>query len=240
MTSSVSRVMATDVVSVGEDAGYKEVVDVLVAHAVSAVPVVDAEGRAVGVVSEEDLLHKEEFKDEDASDDYRPPLRARLRARLEGAGLHAHRASDKAAASTARELMSAPPVTASPDTSVVRAARLMERHGVKRLPVVDDRGRLVGLVTRRDLLRVFDRADGDIAAQVRRELDETLGPDAGRAVAASVDDGRVRLTGRVNRRSDAELLVRRAGSVEGVVSVDDALKWRVDDIVPPHVQWRTP
>ncbi|WP_017624390.1 CBS domain-containing protein [Nocardiopsis chromatogenes] len=133
--------------------------------------------------------------------------------------------------------MSAPPVTTAPDASVVQAARLMERRGVKRLPVVDGRGRLVGIVTRRDLLRVFDRDDAAISAEVRHELDDALG-SAARAVEARVEDGRVRLSGRVDRRSDGERLARHTASVEGVVGVDDALSRRVDDVVPAHVQWR--
>lgn len=237
MPSAVSRVMTTNVLSVGEDAADKEIVDVLLSASVSAVPVVGADGRVSGVVSDQDLLHKEEFKRVAPDEDYWPPLRARLRALLSGAGPGRRRAADKAAAATARDLMSAPAVTTSPDASVVQAARLMERRGVKRLPVVDGRGRLVGIVTRGDLLRVFDRDDASISVEVRRELEDTLGP-AARSVEADVEEGRVRLTGRVNRRSDGERSARRTASVEVVVGVDNALKWRVDDVVPDHVQWR--
>ncbi|WP_083939506.1 CBS domain-containing protein [Nocardiopsis chromatogenes] len=86
MPSAVSRVMTTEVLSVGEDAAYKEIVDVLLSASVSAVPVLAADGRVAGVVFEQDLLHKEEVKRVDPDEEYWPPLRARLRARLSGAG----------------------------------------------------------------------------------------------------------------------------------------------------------
>lgn len=234
MDSTVRDVMAAEVFSITEDTGYRDIVEALVSHRVSALPVTDPDGRVIGVVSEEDLLHKEEFKDDDQ---YWPPMRARLRSRLSGGGLRTIRAAAKAAAERAAELMTSPAVTVPPDASVVAAARLMERRGVKRLPVVDADQRLVGMVSRRDLLLVFLRQDADITEAVRSEL-----ADAARGLRtdrpdASVLNGVVTLSGSVERRSEAQSLVRRASLVEGVVSVVSELAWRIDDVIPEHVRW---
>ncbi|ADH66547.1 MULTISPECIES: CBS domain-containing protein [Nocardiopsis] len=222
---TVSDVMTTEVFSVTGDTGYREIAEMLVTHGVSALPVTNGEGCVVGVVSDEDLLHKEEF----TGGDYAPPLRARLRARLGSGGS----AGDKATARNAAELMTGPAVTVSSDASVVLAARLMERHGVKQLPVVDGDGHLLGIVSRRDLLSVFVREDEDIAEETRGVIREVL-PEP----AATVKDGVVRLTGDVEHRSDVEKLIHRVRQIEGVVAVDSELRWHADDVVPQHVQWR--
>ncbi|WP_017570208.1 CBS domain-containing protein [Nocardiopsis halotolerans] len=222
---TVRDVMTAEVFSVTEDTGYREVAEALVTHGVSALPVTNGEGRVVGVVSEGDLLHKEEF----TGGDYDPPLRARLRARLGAGGS----AGDKAAARNATELMTRPAVTVASDASVVLAARLMERHGVKQMPVVDGDGNLIGIVSRRDLLSVFVREDDDIAEETRSVIREIL-PEP----IATVEDGVVRLTGEVEHRSDVEKLIHRVRQIEGVVAVDSELRWHADDVVPQHVQWR--
>ncbi|MEY9214527.1 CBS domain-containing protein [Thermobifida halotolerans] len=236
MDSTVVRdIMTAAPPSVVEDAGFREVVRTLVTHRVSALPVVDRDGRVVGVVSEEDLLHKEEFT---GDDDYSPPLRARLRARLSGTDAHAERGEDKALANRADELMSHPAITVFPDTSAAQAARTMERHGVRQLPVVTDDERLAGMVTRRDLLLVFLRDDNDLAREVHAELVAAIRPVRGEPPALSVDDGVVTLWGTVERRSLAQTLIRRVSRLEGVVDVVSDLDWRIDDVVPEYVRWR--
>ncbi|MDT0304920.1 CBS domain-containing protein [Streptomonospora wellingtoniae] len=243
MRSTVADVMTTGVASVTEDTGYKDIAQALLDQGVSALPVLDSEGGVVGVVSEEDLLHKEEFKDTDRDNNYRPPLRARLRSRLAGAGVLVERADEKAVATSAAELMTRPAVTVSPDAGVVEAARLMERRGVKRLPVVDAAGSLVGMVGRRDLLRVFLQDDEAIAAAVQAEIDHLAaamkGTDITAAmkstdITASVDDGRVELTGSVHHRSTGHTLARLVNRIEGVVSVDNRISWHVDDLLMPY------
>ncbi|TMS00302.1 CBS domain-containing protein [Nonomuraea basaltis] len=226
MRAKVSDVMTRDVASVNGSTPFKEVAEILIAHAVSAVPVVDAEGHVIGVVSEADLLRKEEFREQFYREGYRPPLRARLRERM---GREGHKAGEKALGDTAAELMTAPAVTITPADTTVEAARLMQEHGVKRLPVVDEDGTLLGIVSRHDLLKVFVRQDGDIAQEVREDvLDRSLWVDTD-DVRIRVDRGVVTLSGSVNRRSDAEIATRMVQRVNGVVDVIDKLEWKEDD-----------
>ncbi|MBB6349983.1 CBS domain-containing protein [Nonomuraea muscovyensis] len=233
MRVTVNSVMTREVASVNGSTPFKDIAEILIAHAVSAVPVVDAEGHVIGVVSEADLLRKEEFREQFYREGYQPPLRARLRDRV------GHRGRNKAAGSTAvgntaAELMAAPAVTTTPDATTVEAARLMEEHGVKRLPIVDDDGILLGIVSRRDLLKVFVRQDGDIAREVREEvLDQGLWVDTD-DVRVRVGNGVVTLSGSVNRHSDAELAVRMTQHVNGVVDVIDKLQWEEDDMPGWH------
>ncbi|MER5419031.1 CBS domain-containing protein [Streptosporangium roseum] len=225
MRVEVKDVMTTQVSSVNGSTPFKDVAEVLIAHGVSALPVVDGEGHVIGVVSEADLLRKEEFRERYYREGYRPPLRARLRHRLSQEGTD----GGKAHGDTAAQLMTAPAVTIGPRASIVTAVRLMEEHGVKRLPVVDDDGLLEGIVSRHDLLKVFVRRDADIADEVREEiLRHTLWPQPNDATA-TVAQGIVTLTGRMHRRSDAQFAARMAGRVNGVVDVVDKLQWDQDD-----------
>jgi CBS domain-containing protein len=212
----VKDVMTNVVVAVRERANYKEIVDALAEYGVSAVPVLDEDDRVVGVVSEADLLPKVEF----AGDDLRARRFERIRRRT---------ARAKAAGDTAGELMTSPAITTRPGASIVEAARLMEDERVKRLPVVGDEGRLAGIVTRRDLLRVYLRPDAAIRADVMEEvLHKALGigpPEVG----VEVVNGVVTLAGTVGRRSTAQFAVRLTRAVPGVVDVVDELTYRNDD-----------
>ncbi|WP_326793200.1 CBS domain-containing protein [Streptomyces sp. NBC_00841] len=135
-------------------------------------------------------------------------------------------------ATTAGELMTTPAVTVHPEQRVSDAARLMERQDVDRLPVVDEEDRLIGIATRRDLLRVFLRTDEEIRQQVVEEvLVSALGLPPG-AVAVSVRDGMVVLEGRLHRRSDVPLAVRSTWRLEGVVGVVSRLGFDIDDCRP--------
>jgi CBS domain-containing protein len=209
--------MTSTVVAVRERADYKEIVDALAEYGVSAVPVLDEDDRVVGVVSEADLLPKVEF----AGDDPRLRLFERSRRRT---------ARAKAAGDTAAELMSSPAITTVPDASIVEAARLMENERVKRLPVVGEEGRLAGIVTRRDLLRVYLRPDAAIAREVMSEVFGTATGIRPTDVRVEVADGVVKLSGTVERRSGAQLALRLAHAVTGVVDVVDELTYRHDDI----------
>ncbi|MEU1911351.1 CBS domain-containing protein [Streptomyces massasporeus] len=204
----VSDVMTHTVVAVGRDASFKDVVKLMQEWKVSALPVLEGEGRVIGVVSEADLLIKEEFRDSD-SDRY-----TELR-----------RMSDlaKAGGMTAADVMSTPAVTVHPDATVAQAARIMAQRNVKRLPVVNDEGLLEGVVSRADLLKVFLRTDDEIAEEIHREILVPLFPAAPEPVRVEVADGVVTLTGGVRDTSLVPIVARLVRSVEGVVDVDVAL-----------------
>ncbi len=226
MHKKVRDVMTREVASVNGSTPFRDIAEVLVAHEVSAVPVVDGEGHVIGVVSEADLLRKEEFREQYYREGYRPPLLARLRdlAARPGAG-----AEEKALGETAAELMTAPAITIRPYTSVVSAARVMAERGIKRLPVVDDEGRLEGVVSRHDLVKVFAQSDDEIAREIREEiLDDALWADTS-GVDVQVNDGVVTLGGTMPRPADARILVRMVERVNGVLDVIDMLTWQEGD-----------
>ncbi|MBN3932363.1 CBS domain-containing protein [Streptomyces verrucosisporus] len=221
----VRDLMTADVVSVREDARYREILDALDRNRVSALPVVDAEDRVVGVVSEADLLRAEGH----TGDRPRSPLPRLPRP---------PRPPDRTG--TARELMTAPAVTVGPDEPVAQAARLIEGRGVKRLPVVDGERRLLGIVSRRDLVRMHVRPDADIRADiVDGVLKHTLWV-APSQVDVHVGDGVAELRGQVDRRTTAAFAVRLTEQVPGVVRVVDHLTWDEDDPTPPGVVVRLP
>ncbi|GLX01912.1 hypothetical protein Misp02_59980 [Microtetraspora sp. NBRC 16547] len=226
MRVKVKDVMTTHVVSVNGSTPFKDVAEVLIAHSVSAVPVVDGEGHVIGVISEADLLRKEQFKEQYYREGYQPPLRSRLRHRLTEKN---HSIKDTAHGDTAAELMTSPAVTIPPGASVVSAIRLMDQHGVKRLPVVDAEGILIGIISRQDMLRVFVRSDTQIAKEVRDDVvGNSLWLETSQ-IEVEVWQGIVTLTGWTTRRSDAAIVVAMARRVHGVVDVVDRLEWGEDD-----------
>ena len=219
MHSLVKDLMTAHVVTVGPATPFKEIVARLAQHRVSALPVVDDAGRVLGVVSEADLLLKEEFPDPDAD----LPLFWTRRRRLE---------RDKAAGSTARDLMSVALVSISPEATVAEAARRMHTANVKRLPVIGEGGRLVGIVSRGDLLKVFNRPDHVIRREIMDDIivgEFMMAPDR---FFIHVDDGVVVLQGRVERHSLLPYLFRAVHAVEGVVRVEDRLAYDIDDVEP--------
>ena len=199
----VRDVMRTDVVTVGKKASYKQVVEVMAERMVNAVPVVTKDGHVAGVVSEFDLLLKEE----------------RNLRRL-GAGLPARSRHERkrAEARTAAALMTSPAITIHPDAPVGVAARLMNGHHIRRLPVVDPAGKLIGIVSRRDLLSVFLRPDEEIAAEVHGVLTGVLlaEPDG---VEVKVSEGVVTLSGTLARADLIPVAERLASDIDGVVTV---------------------
>ncbi|CCK32514.1 hypothetical protein BN159_8136 [Streptomyces davaonensis JCM 4913] len=192
----VSDVMTHTVVAVGSEASFKEIVALLDEWKVSALPVLAGEGRVVGVVSEADLLLKEEFRDTEQGD-----LADRV----------------KAGAVTAGELMSAPAVTVHADASLAEAARIMARRHVKRLPVVDGVGLLQGVVSRSDLLKVFLRSDEEIAEEIRGSVLGQL--PFTEPLSVSVTEGVVTLGGALPDRALVPVLARAVRAVEGVVDI---------------------
>jgi CBS domain-containing protein len=219
---NVGDVMTTNVATVREETPYREIVDVLAHRQISAVPVIDGFDRVLGVVSEADLLHKIETEGH-------PETRRVFESRRRRS------ARVKAGATVARDLMTVPAVTAMPHTLIPAAARLMDAEAVKRLPVVNDLGRLVGIVTRSDLLKVHLRPDADIRHDVvEGVLHRVLAVRDG-TVRVETRDGIVTLTGELDRRSAAITAVRLAQAVAGVVAVDDKLTFTYDDTALEHL-----
>ncbi|MGW7409962.1 CBS domain-containing protein [Streptomyces sp. NPDC054833] len=195
---TVSDVMTHTVVAVGRDAPFKEIVELIDQWKVSALPVLEGEGRVVGVVSEADLLPKEEFRD---GEDEAAGRSERI----------------KAGAPTAGELMGAPAVTVHADATVAEVARIMARRHVKRLPVVDRVGPLQGVVGRSDLLKVFLRDDEEIAQEIRHTV---LGqPPVTTPLTVQVAEGVVTLGGSLPDRMLVPVVARAVRAVEGVVDI---------------------
>ncbi|MFF7728784.1 CBS domain-containing protein [Streptomyces sp. NPDC008001] len=202
---TVDDVMSHTVVAVSQTASYKEIAKTLAEWKVSAMPVLAGEGRVIGVVSEADLLAKEEYKGREPPDAARPEELAELA---------------KAGARTAEDLMSTPAITVHADATIAEAARTMALKGVKRLPVVDAEGKLVGIVSRADILKIYLRSDEDIAEEVRDEIVAHLFPHRRPSVEVRVEEGVVALSGRLPDATIAPLVARLVRAVEGVVDVD--------------------
>ncbi len=215
--NSVGEIMTRDVVSVRGTTGYKEIVATLAEHTLTAVPVVDDIGQVLGVVSEADLLHKVEM-----AGVQRPHrLLERKRARI---------ARDKAEADVAYHLMTAPAIVIRAHDSVAHAARLMDLERVKRLPVVGADGRLIGIVSRGDILRLYLRDDEEIRREVTEEvLLRTLWIDP-QNLNVAVDHGVVTLAGTLDRRSAIPIVLRLVHTVAGVVDVVNHLSYHYDDV----------
>jgi CBS domain-containing protein len=216
----VRELMTEHVITIGPEAPIKEVARILVENRISGLPVCDIEGNVLGVVSEGDILYKEH---DPAERHVGGPLGWIVD------GNPNFTAYIKSEALTARKAMTSPAITIAAYESVSQAARLMSERGVNRLPVVKD-GKLVGIVTRTDLVRAFVRTDADLERELREDvLGRTMWIEPG-SVEFAVSDGAVQLTGLLRTRSDVELLARLAGHVPGVVSVDSAVRWEIDDV----------
>ncbi|MFC9329254.1 CBS domain-containing protein [Kitasatospora sp. NPDC057015] len=201
---TVRDVMTRDVVRVAPATGFRAIVELLHAYGITAVPVVDDADRPVGIVSEADLLRTQSAQEDPTA--LQPPP----------AG-----GPDRAGAATAQQLMTSPAVCVAPGATVVAAARLMAGRHIKRLPVVDGEGRLVGLVSRGDLLKAFLRDDRAIRQDI---VEEVLGHVAGvspAAVGVEVAQGRVVLSGTIEAPHLVPIVLRLCRSVDGVVSVTD-------------------
>ena len=213
MNATVKDVMTTQVVAVRRDATFKEMAATLRRFRVSAFPVLDDHEKVIGVVSEADMLAKEALADPGVID-----------------GLMHRKEVRKAGGLTAGDLMTHPPVTASPDDPVEQAARMMHFLRVKRLPVVNSGGRLVGIVSRADVLAVFDRTDEEI----RKDIVDTMllhefliDP---RQFRVTVESGVVTMEGTPETAALGHALARKARHVPGVVAVRDRLSY--PDVYP--------
>jgi CBS domain-containing protein len=214
----IEDIMTRDVVTVGPDATLKEAARALVAGHISGMPVVEDDGRVLGVLSEGDLLYKQ-----------------RGARRPEGGLLgwfvdRHHEAEDaKLDARLVKEAMTSPALTIEAGWSLASAADCMLSDGVNRLPVVRA-GRLVGIVTRADIVRAFARSDADVEQEVTDQLNlyRALWNGASR-IDAHVADGAITLSGELRLRSEAEVLPKVIAKVPGVVEVTSELTWTEDD-----------
>ncbi|AZM87934.1 CBS domain-containing protein [Streptomyces sp. W1SF4] len=207
MTSTpytVADVMTTKVIAVTPETGFKDIAAAMERWKVTALPVIQGEGRVVGVVSEADLLPKEEFHE------HRPGLIEQMRRLGDTA---------KAGSTRAEDLMTTPAVTIRPGATLPQAARLMTERHIKRLPVVGADGTLKGIVSRADLLKVFLRTDEDLTTEVRESVVKRLFPLSHEAVKVTVSHGIATLTGHVKDHTLIPLADRLTHSVEGIVDV---------------------
>jgi CBS domain-containing protein len=201
--SRVRDVMTTSVVTVDRITPYKEIARLLTRHRISGVPVLTMGRHVAGVVSEGDLLA--------------------ARVRHTGGRRRWFTGRKEHQALVASQLMTSPAITIHPDAALATAAALMSAHHLRRLPVVDPDGKLLGIVSRRDLLSVFLRPDAEIAHQVREILTEVL-PGGPTGVEIAVHNGVVTLSGEPELAADSDLVevaVRLTQEVDGVVDVLD-------------------
>jgi CBS domain-containing protein len=216
----VQDVMTRSVISVRPDTPLREVARVLDEHRISGVPVVDEAGTLLGVVSEADFLVEAQGGPAVVR---RSPI-----ARLFGRDGDARSPGDRHFASTASELMTSPVITIGPDELIADAAALMTKERINRLPVVEE-GKLVGIVTRADLVRSYVRTDAQLADSIREDvLVRTLWLDP-EAFEVGVADGVATISGAVDRRSSAEMIARTAVLVPGVRDVVSHVTWTIDD-----------
>ncbi len=220
----VRDVMSTDVAAVSAATPFKHLVTVLRSKHVNAVLVVDPAGRPEGIITPADLIIKETDPQGRGSATVGPYRGSERR---------------KATGAIASEIMSAPTVTVFPHTTVTEAAQVMRRHAIAQLPVITpSTGRMVGIVTRFDVLNAYLRRDDDIQEEVRREIVcGEFGRDAADVTVTTVC-GVVTLNGHIRRRSAVPRLVHAVQGVEGVVQVEEHLSCRGDDRFPvPPLAW---
>jgi len=213
MNATVKDVMTTQVVVVRSGATFKEMAAALRQYRVSAFPVIDEHEKVIGIVSEADLLAKEALTD--------PGVLT---------GVLDHRDVSKAEGLTAGDLMTPRAVTVRPEDSVEHAAQLMHFLKFKRMPVVDADGGLVGLVSRADVLAVYDRPDDDIREEITGNvIVRGFGKDP-RQFAVTVQAGVVTVQGSPETAALGHDIVRKIRHVPGVVAVHDQLGY--PDIYP--------
>jgi len=213
MEPTIKDVMTTRVVSVKKNASFRTMAAALRDHRVSAFPVLDDDGTVIGVVSEADMLAKEALDSDPAG---MPGMIS---------GILRRREHEKARGITAGDLMTSPPITVAPDDTVQRAARLMYTRKVKRLPVVDADGRLVGIVSRADLLAVFDRSDEEIHKEISDDIMLNAFLTDPQALQVTVTDGIVTLSGVPETRTVGQEILQQARHVQGVVAVRDRFSY---------------
>lgn len=221
----VSEIMSGRVVTVTPGTPYKHALEQMIDHGIGGLPVVDDDSRLVGIVTESDLVTKPAFGG--------PPRR-----RLEVLAdiLHGAYGSSitKARALTVADVMTTPVASIGADDDVREVARMMVEHGITRLPVTDREGTVIGIVSRRDVLKTFNRPDEVIRAEILARYAQASWAPEDAEVDVEVHDGVVRVRGSVHHPMDRPVMVGVAWSVPGVIGVEEHLEAREPDptIVP--------
>jgi len=211
----VRDLMTTDPLTVSPDTLLKEAARTMVRNKVSGLPVL-VDGALVGIVTEGDFLRQEANRDQ--------PYRFSLLDALFGEG-----PSDPPAVEAVAEVMTELVISTTPEVTIGEAARVMANKRVKRLPVVDEDGVLVGIISRADVVNAFTKPDEIIEDEIREDIVRRLLFLDPQEVGVAVDDGVVALEGEMENRTEAHLLEELARRVEGVVRVDSQLTFLVDD-----------
>lgn len=220
----VSQLMTPEVITVGRDTSLKEAARRMIEAAVSGLVVTDGSGALVGVITEADFVKTESER------------RAGKRARL----LRWFSRNEPEVSDTERlvgDVMTPEVITLGSEADHAEAARLMRKAGVKRIPIVDEEGRLIGILSRSDIMRAFARPDADIVAEIEDHvMGDVLWIDPRRATIRCIE-GNLVLSGRLETKSDVTLLEALARRVDGVVSLASHLEWEIDntklEMVPP-------
>jgi CBS domain-containing protein len=216
---TVRHVMTRNVLTVRPETPLKDVARLLIDSGISGAPVVDESGAVLGVVSEADFLVKEQGAG---------AIRHRRLARLLGDSEATRHELDKVAARTAGAAMTSPAVTIEPSRSLAEAAAEMSHRHVNRLPVVEG-GKLVGIVTRADLVRAYLRTDDELARTIREDvLHRILWLDPA-SFEVAVANGEAIVRGHVERRSTAAIVRDTIEMVPGIVSLTADIAWTFDD-----------
>ena len=215
----VRDVMTAGPMTVTPSTPIKEVASMLVRLQAGALPVVTPRDGVVGLITETDLLRKEQLQ-RDPEGSHSAHLSYRDRRTI-------------ATAETAGEIMNPHPATVRPETAVAEAARLMSRHQTHYLLVTGADGKLLGVVSARDLLRIFLRPDEAIKAEIVGDvLPRYLGTNPV-LVDVEVIDGVVQLTGELERKSMLAAVQPALRAVDGVVDVIGRLGYAIDDTRRP-------
>ncbi len=211
-TMHVLDAMSTDVLTVGPDESLKGAARMMLARGVSGLPVVDDDNTLIGIVTEADFVRQEAERS--------LHTRRRLLDAVFGDS------DTREHGETVRDVMTASPLVVTADARIAEAARIMNERGVKRLPVVDREGTLIGIVSRADIVAAYVRPDDVIEDAVREDIIKRVLMIAPDALAVSVEDGVVSVTGQVDNQLDAQLLEELTWRLEGVVRAEIDVGWR--------------
>ncbi|VAV96627.1 CBS domain protein [hydrothermal vent metagenome] len=207
--------MTTDVLTIGPDDSLKGAARLMLARGVSGLPVIDVDNKLVGIVTEADFVRQEAERSLHS--------RRRLLATVFGDG------DAREHGETVRDVMTASPLVVTADARIVEAARVMNERGVKRLPVVDSEGSLIGIISRADIVAAYVRPDDVIEDAVREDIIKRVLMIDPTDLEVSVDDGVVSVKGQVDNRVDAQILEELTWRLEGVVSAEIDVSWRDGD-----------